>query len=217
MFLGCNLSAMLPRSTFTKYHLLCSQYCCDIKPVSGCGSPWWTILMIILLLFLQKQSLAFDVYLFGIGTLLTGLGLKKNTCDNALTMTSPVPWWLPYSLGELGGVLSLLPVNPSQCSLVQVINTNVTNTWHFSLDPTATTTTRPLWTLDFGLWSSYFTVTWSSTGPIKRFREMTAAHVGGHGWGFPGSLLSWTLSSYGASAVARTSDRGHVSSIFCPV
>ena len=23
---GCNLSAMLPRSTFTKYHLLCSQY-----------------------------------------------------------------------------------------------------------------------------------------------------------------------------------------------
>ena len=23
---GCNLSAILPRSTFTKYHLLCSQY-----------------------------------------------------------------------------------------------------------------------------------------------------------------------------------------------
>ena len=34
-------------------------------------------MMILLLLFLQKQSLAFDVYLFGIGTLLTGLGLKK--------------------------------------------------------------------------------------------------------------------------------------------
>ena len=51
---------------------------------------------------------------------------KKSTCDNALTMTAPVPWSLPYSLGELGGVLSLLPVNPSQCSLVQVINTNVT-------------------------------------------------------------------------------------------
>jgi hypothetical protein len=45
-----------------------------------------------LLLFLQKQSLAFAVYLFGIGTLLTGPGLKKNTCDNALTMTSPVHW-----------------------------------------------------------------------------------------------------------------------------
>jgi len=34
-------------------------------------------LMILLLLFLQKQSLAFAVYLFGIGTLLTGPGLKK--------------------------------------------------------------------------------------------------------------------------------------------
>ena len=27
-----------------------------------------------------------------IGTLLTGLGSKKNTCDNVLTMTSKVPW-----------------------------------------------------------------------------------------------------------------------------
>jgi len=27
-------------------------------------------------------------------------------CDCVLTMTSTVPWWLPYSLGELGGVLS---------------------------------------------------------------------------------------------------------------
>jgi hypothetical protein len=80
---------------------------------------------ILLLLFLQKQSLVFDVYLFGIGTLLTRPGLKKNTCDNALTITSQVHWWLPYSLGELCGVPSLLPVNPSQCSLVQVINTNV--------------------------------------------------------------------------------------------
>jgi hypothetical protein len=34
-------------------------------------------MMILLLLFLQKQSLAFAVYLFGIGTLLTGPGLKK--------------------------------------------------------------------------------------------------------------------------------------------
>jgi len=31
-----------------------------------------------------------------------------------------------------------------------------------------------------------FVVTESSTGPIKRFREMIVAHVGGHGWGFPG-------------------------------
>jgi hypothetical protein len=51
-------------------------------------------MMILLLLFLQKQSLAFAVYLFGIGTLHTGPGLKKkkSTCDNALTMTSPVHW-----------------------------------------------------------------------------------------------------------------------------
>jgi hypothetical protein len=33
--------------------------------------------MILLLLFLQKQSLAFAVYLFGIGTLHTGPGFKK--------------------------------------------------------------------------------------------------------------------------------------------
>jgi hypothetical protein len=35
------------------------------------------LMMILLLLFLQKQSLAFAVYLFGIGTLHTGPGLKK--------------------------------------------------------------------------------------------------------------------------------------------
>ena len=28
---GCNLSAILPRSTFTKYHLLDSQYPCEIR------------------------------------------------------------------------------------------------------------------------------------------------------------------------------------------
>ena len=55
-------------------------------------------MMMILLLFLQKQNLAFTVYLLGsvrtaVLTLLTGLGLKKkNTCDDALTMTSLVPW-----------------------------------------------------------------------------------------------------------------------------
>ena len=70
---------------------------------------------IVLLLFLQKQNLATAIYLFGlgdddpfivltetkfsfrcipvgIGTLLTGLGSKKNTCDKVLTMTSTVPW-----------------------------------------------------------------------------------------------------------------------------
>jgi hypothetical protein len=60
----------------------------DRLEAMGYRSP----MMIVLLLFLQKQSLAFAVYLFGIGTLHTGPGLKKNTCDNALTMTSPVHW-----------------------------------------------------------------------------------------------------------------------------
>jgi hypothetical protein len=40
-------------------------------------TPAMTSVMIILLLFLQKQSLASTVYLFGLGTLLTGPGLKK--------------------------------------------------------------------------------------------------------------------------------------------
>jgi len=55
-----------------------------------------------------------------------------------------------------------------------------------------------------------FVVTESSTGPRKRFREMTVAHVGGHDWVFPGSLLSGTRLSYGASDVTHTSDRGRV-------
>jgi hypothetical protein len=38
---------------------------------------YYSLGLILLLLFLQKQSLAFAVYLFGIGTLLTGPGLKK--------------------------------------------------------------------------------------------------------------------------------------------
>jgi hypothetical protein len=59
-------------------------------------------------------------------------------------------------------------------------------------------------------WCFVFVVTESSTGSIKQFKGMTVAHVGGHGSGFPGSLLSGTLSSYGASTVTRTSDRGHV-------
>ena len=33
-------------------------------------------MMIVLLLFLQKQNLANAIYLFGLGTLLSGLGLK---------------------------------------------------------------------------------------------------------------------------------------------
>ena len=44
-------------------------------------------MMILLLLFLQKQSLAFAVYLFGIGTLHTGPGLKKKKAH--VIMLSP--------------------------------------------------------------------------------------------------------------------------------
>jgi hypothetical protein len=42
---------------------------------------------------------------------------------------------------------------------------------------------------------------------------MNATHVEGHGSGLPVSLLSGTLPSYGASAVARTSDRGRVTEV----
>ena len=48
---------------------------------------------------------------------------------------------------------------------------------------------------------------------MKRFREMIAAHGGGHGRGLPRSLLSGTVPSHGASAVARVSDRGRVEPI----
>ena len=42
---------------------------------------------------------------------------------------------------------------------------------------------------------------------------MNVAHVGVHGSGLPDSLLSGTLPSYGASVVARTSDRGRVTEV----
>ena len=42
---------------------------------------------------------------------------------------------------------------------------------------------------------------------------MIAAHGGGHGQGLPRSLLSGTLPSHGASAVARVSDRGRVAEV----
>jgi hypothetical protein len=56
-------------------------------------------------------------------------------------------------------------------------------------------------------------VTEASTGPRKRFREMIVAHGGGHGRGLPRSLLSGTLPSDGASAVARVSDQGRVAEV----
>ena len=50
-------------------------------------------------------------------------------------------------------------------------------------------------------------------GPKNEFKEVTDDHVGCHCSGFPGSFLSGTLLSYGASTVARTSGRGHVAEV----
>jgi hypothetical protein len=47
--------------------------------LNACNSEGYqsqTFMMIVLLLFLQKQNLANAIYLFGLGTLLSGLGLK---------------------------------------------------------------------------------------------------------------------------------------------
>ena len=41
---------------------------------------------------LTETKFSFRCIPVWIGTLLTGLGSKKNTCDNVLTMTSKVPW-----------------------------------------------------------------------------------------------------------------------------
>ena len=41
---------------------------------------------------LTETKFSFRCIPVGIGTLLTGLGSTKNTCDNVLTMTSKVPW-----------------------------------------------------------------------------------------------------------------------------
>ena len=87
--------------------------------------PDVTVLMIMidLLLFLQKQNLANAIYLFGLSTLLSGLGLKhmriRSHHDLAGTLVTP------YSWEDHGGVLRLLPVYPSQCSLLQVTSTDV--------------------------------------------------------------------------------------------
>jgi hypothetical protein len=59
----------------------------------------------------------------GLGTLLSGLGLKhmriRSHHDLAGTLV------IPYSWEDHGGVLRLLPVYPSQCSLLQVTSTDV--------------------------------------------------------------------------------------------
>ena len=48
-------------------------------PPDMCGCAGECSRSIVLLLFLQKQNLATAIYLFGLGTLLTGLGLKHKS------------------------------------------------------------------------------------------------------------------------------------------
>ena len=68
--------------------------------------------------------------------------------------------------------------------------------------------------LYFVLCSVEGAVTLSSTGAKDRFKEMTPATSARVSWqGVPGSSLSGTLASYGASAVFRTSGRGHVAEV----
>ena len=65
----------------------------------------YDLMMIVLLLFLQKQNLANAIYLFGLGTLLSGLGLKhmriRSHHDLAGTLVTPLllnrPWWSTMS------------------------------------------------------------------------------------------------------------------------
>ena len=67
----------------------------------GWGVRWPRNRSIVLLLFLQKQNLATAIYLFGLGTLLTGLGLKhmriRSHHDLAGALVTSLllgrPWW----------------------------------------------------------------------------------------------------------------------------
>ncbi len=70
--------------------------------------------------------------------------------------------------------------------------------------------------LDFGLWRSYSAVTVSPSGPRKLFKGVTTATSGVLAR-FPLLLpVRNSFASYGASAVARTSDRGHVAEVSKP-
>jgi hypothetical protein len=67
--------------------------------------------------------------------------------------------------------------------------------------------------VDFGLWRSYSAVTVSSAGPRGLFKGMTTATSVVIAR-FPLLLpVRNSVASYGASAVTRTSDRGHVSEV----
>ena len=97
----CGFCFSLLRQTQFLYEV--REACLKSKPflalIQSLFYPPQAIMMIVLLLFLQKQSLAFAVYLFGIGTLHTGPGLKKKThvimlspWPHRYTGDSPTPW-----------------------------------------------------------------------------------------------------------------------------
>ena len=94
----------------------------DVEIPNVAGSRF-EMMMIVLLLFLQKQNLANAIYLFGLGTLLSGLGLKHMRIHSHHDLAGTLV--TPYSWEDHGGVLRLLPVYPSQCSLLQVTSTDV--------------------------------------------------------------------------------------------
>ena len=61
--------------TLRDLHLACEQWACDsLRELTEEMQMW--MMMMILLLFLQKQNLASAIYLFGLGTRLSGPGLK---------------------------------------------------------------------------------------------------------------------------------------------
>ena len=97
-------------------------------------------MMIVLLLFLQKQNLATAIYLFGLGTLLTGLGLKHmrirshhdlaqtlGRCECAaacalaplgLRIISPLTFYLSFLEAIWTFDKNLAPIFPSHLSTV---------------------------------------------------------------------------------------------------
>ena len=61
--------------------MLCTRFAALFRAPHAEPSWHWrcdvlAVMMIVLFLFLQKQNLANAIYLFGLGTLLSGLGLK---------------------------------------------------------------------------------------------------------------------------------------------
>ncbi len=84
-----------------------------------------THIIIILLLFLQKQNLATTIYLFGLGTLLTRLGLKhmriRSHHDLACVLVKSLllgrPWWSTTSPTCLPLLVFSITSDQHQCRI----------------------------------------------------------------------------------------------------